>query len=227
MGEESTGDMIRQAVFGANDGLVSTFGLVAGLIGANVPVSILVIANIVNMFAAGMSMGLGSYLSTKSEVEFHRKLLEEERHKIRHYRSKAEAELLFLCKQKGISNKSIKEVMHEFMKNDEDWLDFVMEEKFGVGRASFPNPIKGGVIMFLVFVGCGFLPIVPLFFGLDGQQALLASAGITGVALFLVGALKKNFTSRDWLSLGLENLAIGAVTGTVGYLAGWYTSTLV
>ena len=63
------GEELRQAVFGANDGLVSTFGLVAGLTGAAASPSILIIANVVNMFASGMSMGFGSYLATKSQYE--------------------------------------------------------------------------------------------------------------------------------------------------------------
>ena len=222
-----TGDHVRQAVFGANDGLVSTFGLLAGLVGANVPASILLIANIVNMFAAGMSMGLGSYLSTKSEVEYHKKLVDEERHRIRHSRSNAEAQLLLLCKQKGFKNAELKTFMQELMSTDEDWVDFVMEEKYGIGRSSFPDPIKGGVIMFFVFVGCGFIPILPLFFGLQGMAALGASAFVTAIALFFVGALKHKLTERDWLSLGLENLAIGTITGTVGFLAGIYTAGLV
>ena len=227
MGEEGTGDALRQAVFGANDGLVSTFGLLVGLIGAQVSNEILLIASVVNMFAAGMSMGLGSYLSTKSEVEFHRKLLIEEQRKIRHNRSKAEAELLFLCKQKGLKNRHIDEYMSQIMETEQGWIDFVMEEKYGLGRASFPDPIKGGAIMFLVFVLCGCIPISPLFFGATGGTVLLASVAATSVALFLVGALKQKLTNRDWISLGFENLAIGAITGTVGFIAGAYTSTLV
>jgi vacuolar iron transporter family protein len=220
------GDSLRQAVFGANDGLVSTFGLVAGLIGAAVTTNVLLIASIVSMFAGGMSMGLGSYLATKSEVEFHRKLMEEEKHKIRHDKKKAEAELMFMFKQRGVPAKQLKAHMDTVMDDEEEWLEFVLEQKHGLGKASFPNPIKGGSIMFIVFVLCGFIPLVPLFFT-TGTKALYFSAVCTAIALFMVGAFKHKLTGKSPLALGMENLLIGAVTGTVGFIAGFYTAGLV
>lgn len=220
------GDNLRQAVFGANDGLVSTFGLVAGLVGAAASQNILIIANVINMFAAGMSMGFGTYLATKSEVDYNRRLLEEERKKIRSQHSKAEAELLFLLRQKGVPVKQLKAHMREVMHSEESWIDFVMWEKHGLGRASFPNPVKGGAIMFSVFVLCGLIPIMPLFFA-KGMPALLVSAFVTAIALFIVGALKQQFTGQRWWRLGFENLIIGAITGTVGFIAGVYVARLV
>jgi vacuolar iron transporter family protein len=220
------GDSLRQAVFGANDGLVSTFGLLAGLVGAMVSKEILLIAAIVNMFASGMSMGLGSYLSTKSELEFHRKIEAEEREKIRSRRKDAEAELREIYRSRGVPAKDLKRHMDTVMDDESEWLGFVLDAKHGLGTASFPNPIKGGIIMFIVFVLCGFLPIVPILF-VSGMPALYLSAAVTAVALFVVGAVKKNMTRRSWLSLGLENLLIGAITGTVGFIAGVYTAGLV
>jgi vacuolar iron transporter family protein len=220
------GDSLRQAVFGANDGLVSTFGLLAGLVGAGVSSGVLIIASVVNMFAAGMSMGLGSYLATKSEVEFHRRLEREELHKIRTNRKAALAELKHLFSQRGVPAKDLKRHMDTVTDDEQEWLTFVLEEKHGLGKASFPNPAKGGAIMFIVFVLCGLVPLVPLLF-FTGMHALLASACITAAALFIVGALKKQLTGRSWLSLGLENMLIGAITGTVGFIAGAYTATLV
>ncbi len=220
------GDKLRQAVFGANDGLVSTFGLLAGLVGAAVPQTILILASVVNMFAAGMSMGLGSYLASKSELEFHRKLRAEEEYKIQHQRTKAEAELLFYLRQKGVPMKAMKEHMRQIMRTEDEWLNFICEEKHGLAQASFPNPVKGAAIMFGVFIGCGLIPILPLFFS-EGHTALGLSALFTGTALFFVGALKHKLTGRSWFALGMENLLIGAITGTVGFVAGAYTAHLI
>jgi VIT1/CCC1 family predicted Fe2+/Mn2+ transporter len=116
--------------------------------------------------------------------------------------------------------------METVMDDDKEWLAFVLQEKHGLAKTSFPNPVRGGVIMFFVFVACGFIPIIPLFFA-TGIQALLWSAGLTGIALFVVGALKHELTGRTWQSLGLENLSIGAVTGIVGFIAGIITSSLL
>lgn len=220
------GEELRQAVFGANDGLVSTFGLVAGLTGAAAPQVILIVANVVNMFAAGMSMGFGSYLSTKSQYEYNKRIEEQELRKIRTDKKGATKELAALFTQRGVPKKDLKKHMDTVMDDESEWLAFVLQEKHGLAKASFPNPVRGGTIMFFVFVACGFIPIIPLFFA-TGMQALLVSATLTGIALFIVGALKHELTGRSWTSLGLENLSIGAVTGIVGFIAGIVTSSLL
>ena len=220
------GEELRQAVFGANDGLVSTFGLVAGLTGAAASPAILIIANVVNMFASGMSMGFGSYLATKSQYEYNKRLEAEERHRIRNERKAALKELRSLHLRRGVPKSQLKRHMDTVIDDEKEWLTFVMQEKHGLAKASFPNPIRGGTIMFFVFVACGFIPIIPLFF-VSGMRALMVSAFITSIALFIVGALKHSLTGRSWTSLGLENLSIGAVTGIVGFIAGIITSDLL
>ena len=220
------GDMLRQAVFGANDGLVSTFGLVAGLIGASAPQSVLILANVVNMVASGMSMGFGSYLSTKSQVEVNQRILEREREYVRTNPAAAQRDVAAVFRKRGVPTKLLARHVAAIVDNEAEWIGFLMAEKHGIAESSFPNPIKGGAIMFLVFVGCGVIPIAPLFF-LHGIRALVLSAIITGIALFIVGALKQRLTGRTWFSLGMENLLIGAVTGTVGFIAGVYTSSLI
>jgi VIT1/CCC1 family predicted Fe2+/Mn2+ transporter len=220
------GEELRQAVFGANDGLVSTFGLVAGLTGAAASPSILIIANVVNMFASGMSMGFGSYLATKSQYEYNKRLEAEERHRIRTDRKEALKELRKLFTRRGVPKSQLKRHMDTVTDDEKEWLAFVLQEKHGLAKAGFPNPIRGGTIMFFVFVACGFIPIIPLFFA-SGMQALMVSAFITSIALFVVGALKHELTGRSWTSLGLENLSIGAVTGIVGFIAGIITSDLL
>lgn len=220
------GEELRQAVFGANDGLVSTFGLVAGLIGASAPQIILIVANVVNMFAAGMSMGFGSYLSTKSQYEYNKRIEKEELRHIREESKEATKELRRLFLHRGVPEKQLKKHMETVMDDEKEWLAFVMQEKHGLAKASFPNAVRGGTIMFFVFVACGFIPIIPLFFA-TGMQALLWSALFTGTALFIVGAAKHELTGRTWQSLGMENLMIGAVTGIVGFVAGIVTSSLL
>ena len=220
------GEELRQAVFGANDGLVSTFGLVAGLTGAAASPSILIIANVVNMFASGMSMGFGSYLATKSQYEYNKRLEAEERHRIRTDRKGALKELRSLHIRRGVPKAQLKRHMDTVTDDEKEWLTFVLQEKHGLAKANFPNPLRGGTIMFFVFVACGFIPIIPLFFA-SGMRALMVSAFITSIALFIVGALKHELTGRSWTSLGLENLSIGAVTGIVGFIAGIITSDLL
>jgi VIT1/CCC1 family predicted Fe2+/Mn2+ transporter len=171
-------------------------------------------------------MGFGSYLSTKSQLEYNRRIEAEELRRIRTDRKGALAELRDLFRKRGVPEKQLRKHMDTVTDDENEWLAFVLQEKHGLAKAGFPNPVRGGTIMFTVFVLCGFIPIIPLFFA-TGMQALLWSALLTGSALFVVGALKHELTGRTWQSLGLENLAIGAVTGVVGFVAGIVTSDLL
>jgi VIT1/CCC1 family predicted Fe2+/Mn2+ transporter len=66
------GEYIRDVVFSANDGLVTTFAVVAGVAGASLAPSVVVILGLANMFADGLAMALGNYLGTKSRADFER-----------------------------------------------------------------------------------------------------------------------------------------------------------
>lgn len=59
--------LLKSAVFGANDGIVTTFAVVAGVAGAHLSASVVLILGVANMFADGLAMGLGDYLGERSE----------------------------------------------------------------------------------------------------------------------------------------------------------------
>ena len=67
---QNKGDYIRDIVLSANDGIVTTFAVVAGSLGASLSPSVVVILGLANLFADGLSMSTGSYLGVKSEIEY-------------------------------------------------------------------------------------------------------------------------------------------------------------
>jgi VIT1/CCC1 family predicted Fe2+/Mn2+ transporter len=67
---EEKASYLRDAVFAANDGIITTFAVVAGAAGASFSVSVVIILGFANLLADGFSMASGNYLGTKSEIEY-------------------------------------------------------------------------------------------------------------------------------------------------------------
>ncbi len=82
----TSGRYLADFILGANDGLVTTFAVVSGSVGANLPASVVVILGLANLLADGLSMGLGSYLGQKSERDYARRQRGYEEHEVRHFR---------------------------------------------------------------------------------------------------------------------------------------------
>lgn len=217
--ESVIGDGIREAVFGANDGAVSTFGILSGLVGASLASPVILLVGLVQMFAAGLSMGLGAYISTKSQNEFYSEERNAVRSEIDVHPAREKAELDALLRARGVKEENLKQTRKAFTNNKRLWLDFVLEERFGIADASFPHPVLAGGIMFVAFVFAGVFPLLPFVFT-DPRTALLFSATLTLLLLFAVGAAKTRFTRRNPLLAGFENLLIGAITGVVGFVVG-------
>lgn len=218
-GVKALGDGIREAVFGANDGVVSTFGILSGMVGAALSGPLIALVGVIQMFAAGLSMGLGAYISTKSQNEYY----ESEEHRIEReidvHPAREKKEVKKILAEKGLSGKKLSSGTDSLTSNRKAWLSFILEERLGIAETSYPHPVFAGTVMFISFVIAGFFVVLP-FFLLEPRPALALSTGLSLVILFIVGATKTRFTHRNpWFS-GFENLLVGAVTGVVGYVVG-------
>lgn len=226
MDEVSIGDGIREAVFGANDGAVSTFGILAGLVGASIAGSTITLVGIVQMVAAGMSMGLGAYISTKSQNEVYAAAEQRERDAISAHPARERSQVRSILSIKGLKGRTLDAATSSLTKNRDGWAHFLLEERLGIASTSYPHPLLAGSIMFVSFVIAGFFAVVP-FLLFPPQIAIIWSAVLSLLLLFAVGAAKTCFTCRSWLLSGLENLLVGAVTGVVGYSVGALVQGLI
>ena len=223
--EESAefGGKLRQAVFGFNDGLVSTFAVVAGVAGAMLGSRVIILTGLANLVAGAFSMGLGSYLSLKSENEYYDKQLVDEQKEIETKPDIEREEVRIIYMKKGFSGKLLDKMVDKITSNKQLWLDVMMKEEFGLSRNACAEPRLLGLIMSGAFVIGSIIPILPYFFFPLNGEALKITIAFSLIGLFLAGVIKSFFTKEHWLKVGLEMVAIGAVSAGATYFIGqWF-----
>lgn len=220
------GDYIRDVVFSANDGLVTTFAVVAGVAGARLSPSIVVILGLANMFADGLAMALGNYLGTKSRVEFEHKNRQLEEMEVDAVPNHEREEVRAIAERRGIPAPRIAEWVTTITSSKRIWVDEMMVWELGIVPGETASPVKNALATLCAFVVAGFLPLIPYVFRLPGDL-FLTSVVLTATALFGVGALRTAVTKRRWTRSGAEMLLVGGVAAAVAYLVGAFIGRLV
>ncbi|MEK6936969.1 MAG: VIT1/CCC1 transporter family protein [Nanoarchaeota archaeon] len=212
------GNLLREFIFGLNDGLVSTLSLLAGLTGALISNNIIILGGLAEIVAGSISMGLGAYISTKSEEEYYKSKIEKERKSIEDIPNIEIKELKDLYRKKGFNQKEINLIVSKITKHKATWLDILIHEKIGIGE-NFEDPKIMGLTNGLSFIIGGLFPILP-FFVSQFQNPLLIGTIFALIVLFIIGALKSKTTGKNWLTSGLELSFICLLAASLSYLAG-------
>lgn len=212
------GTYIRDAVFGANDGIVTTFAVVAGVAGANLPIQTVMILGFANLLADGLAMGLGNYLGTKSEVDYIKRERRMETWETENIPDLERKEVEEIYKNKGFGGKELQRVVDVITANKKVWVDTMMVDELGLPKEKFEHPGKNGLATFISFASAGLFPLLPYVFGLP--KAFDVSILVTALTLFLVGSLRAVVTKKSWLVSGIEMLAVGAVAAAAAFVTG-------
>lgn len=213
---------LRDFVFGAIDGAVTTFAVVAGVEGAGLPPMVVVILGVANLVADGFSMAASNFLATRAErhqLERIRRM--EERHVERIPEGERE-EIRQIFRDKGFEGEVLEDVVRVITADKRRWVDAMLTEEFGLSL-THPNAFKAGGATLLAFVVVGFIPLIPFVFGQLGAgvpRAFVVSSVMTAAAFFLVGTLKARFVDRPWWRSGLETLAVGGLAAVLAYGVG-------
>jgi VIT1/CCC1 family predicted Fe2+/Mn2+ transporter len=218
--------VVREVIFGFNDGLVSTFALVAGVSGAVMSNAIVLLAGVAGMLSGAISMGLGAYISSKSQMEVYRREIEREKQEIEEKPSHEKAEIREIYRRKGFKGKELENIVKKISSNKDVWLQVMMVEELGLGIQRFDNPVKLGAVMFVAFVVGALIPVVPYVVINEVPAALQVAAALSLVGLFAMGSAKTVITKRSWLKSGIEMVVVGSVAAVVTYFVGTLISPL-
>ena len=212
---------IREVVFGAQDGLLSTVALVTSVavadVGAdNTPI---LVAGLAAALAGMVSMATGAFLSSRAEQEVQMAEIAKEAEELEVHPGEELAELVVLYQREGMSFSQARE-MAEHIASDKDlWLRTLVEKELGLSPDITSNPIKDALTMGPAFIVAAMVPIFPYFF-IEGGWAIGASiAGALG-GLFVLGMWKGRMVRKAPILQGLEMLTIGAAAAGIGYLLG-------
>lgn len=223
------GKYIKSFVYGGLDGIITTFAVVAGVTGAALNSGIVLILGFANLIADGISMGIGDYLSTKSEKEFQENERKREEWEVENYPEGEKKEMMEIYSNKGVLKKDASKMVSILSKYKKVWVDVMMLEELGIIENK-NSPFRNGLATFISFVVFGFVPLISyilmLIFNLNFNTFIIAGF-LTGITLFILGALKAKITGRKWFVSGLEMFIVGGIAATAAYLIGNILSKLI
>ena len=214
-----SGNNLRAAVFGVNDGLVSNASLIMGVAGAAAEPQTILLTGIAGLIAGACSMASGEYVSVRSQREMYEYQIGLEREELDQYPEEEAMELARVYVARGATEEHAKRLADDLIADKEHALDTLAREELGLNPDELGSPVGAAVSSFLAFAAGAFIPLAPFLFAAGGS-ALRIAMGLTAVALFAVGATLSLFTGRSAVAGGVRMLAIGAAAGGVTYLIG-------
>ncbi|WP_214316737.1 VIT1/CCC1 transporter family protein [Nonomuraea sediminis] len=212
-----TGGWLRPAVFGAMDGLVSNFALIAGVVGAAGAGRGAVLAGFAGLVAGACSMAAGEYTSVKSQTELMRAEIAVERRELARNPEGEQAELAALYRARGLDAELADRVAAGLSANPEQALRVHVREELGVDPDDLPSPYVAAASSFCAFAAGALVPLAPFLFGASGMMVALI---LSVVALFISGAAVARMTARPWWLGGLRQLTLGVAAAAITYALG-------
>jgi len=211
---------IREIVFGMQDGVLTTAGVLAGLSGAVSSHSQVLLAALASTAAGALSMGAGAYLGTNAETEVLRSELDRARQEIQQQPYVAQEALLAQLEKEGLSREAGYRVVRLLSTSTKTLITTAEQKVFGLSGSMLGNAALDGVIMGIAFALGALVPLVPYMLISAARPALFAALGTTAVTLFTVGYFQGWLARRPRLSSGLRFLAIAMGAAAAGYLIG-------
>ena len=208
---------LRDVVYGAIDGSVTTFAIVAGVAGAGLSPFVIVALGLANVLADGFSMAAGNYSGTKAELDDMERLREIEARHIARYPEGERQEVREILTQKGLSGDVLEEATEEICSDRDNWIQLMLEGEYGLAAVD-PHPLHAAIATFAAFLVAGMVPLMPFILGLE--EAFTVSIWMTGTSFFAIGAVKSRWSLAPWWRSGLETLGIGGVAASLAYFVG-------
>jgi len=213
-----SGGLLRNLVYGFNDGLTANFGLIAGVIGAKASPEIILISGIAGMIADALSMASSGYLAAVSEQEVYQHERNMEAEEIRLMPELETEELALSYESRGMNREEAEKLAVEVMKNPEQALEQKVQEELGIFERQL-SPLKEAWVTGAATAIGALIPIFPFFF-LEGLEAILASFIISMLAHFGVGAARSVFTGRGLFRSGFDMFIVGMGVAVIAYFIG-------
>ena len=214
------GEFIQDIVYGGNDGIVTTFAVVAGATGANLPVGVIIILGLANLLADGTSMATGAFLSIKSEMDQYVRLRKSEAKHIQHSPDVQTEAVRTFYKEKGIVGEANDHITEVITSDQDLWLDTIMLEEHGLTEDSASRPVAHGFMTFVAFCIFGAIPLIPYVFGINPEYRFVTAIVSTAIALLALGFTRSYVTKERLIRGPIEVFLVGALGAIVAYVIG-------
>ena len=218
-------------IYGSIDGAVTTFAIVAGVVGASLSPGIILILGFANLFADGFSMAAANYQASKARNEFIEMKRKQEEWEIDNLEDQEKEEIREIYSNKGFKDELLEEVVRIITSRRKVWVDTMMKEELGLIEDK-KSPLDSSISTFVGFNLIGLIPLMPFIIfiamGIDpNSDAFVYSIIFVMSAFFLVGIIKGKIVKKSKIKSGLFTLIIGGVAAMVAYLVGYGLNFLV
>ena len=210
---------LREVVFGAQDGLLSTVALVTGVAVAVDNQTTVLVAGLAAALPGMLSMATGAFLGTRAEQDVQRAEIAREAQELEDNPAEELAELVVIFQREGRTYQEASQLADEISQDKDLWLRTLIEKEIGISPDETTNPVKDGLVMGVSFVVAAFVPITPYLF-LETKTAIPVSVAAALLGLFVLGVGKGRLVQKSpWLQ-GLEIVGIGVVSAGIGFALG-------
>lgn len=216
---------LKEIVYGGTDGIITTFAVVAGFSGAgsgSIPLISVVLFGLANLFADGVSMGLGNFLSLRADKDLYQTEKAKEIAETKENPKLEEAETELFLKRRGFTGDQSRELTKIFMTNPAYWTEFMLKEELDM-TPNDQNPLYTGLATFSSFIVFGTIPLIPYVGSGGGVSQLFQSSIIfTVIALLALGFLRYSITKEALLRSIGEVVILGSSAASIAYFIGTF-----
>lgn len=215
---------LPDAIYGAIDGTVTTFAILAGAVGAELSSRVIIILGIANLVADGFSMAAGNFTATRTAIERAAHLREVEERHIAEDPAGERREVREIYRHKGFTGSALASITRLITSRRGVWIDTMLAEEYGIA-ADGRSPLRAAGATYAGFVAAGALPLLPFVFGMANSVTVATAA--SALVFFVIGSLKSRWGVQSWQASGLETLAIGMIAAGFAYVVGALIERLV
>ena len=221
---------IRDFVYGAIDGAVTTFAIVAGAVGAGLSGGVVVVLGLANLLADGFSMAASNFLGTRADHEIVAELRRIEAEQIDEVPDGEREEIRQIYETKGFEGNDLERIVEVITADRERWIDTMLLEEHGV-QLDGPDPLRAALATFVAFLVVGSIPLLSFFADAIRDGAVTNpfwwSVGLTAVAFLAVGYVKAYALGGRLARSSVETLLLGGAAASLAWAVGYLLRGLV
>ena len=221
---------LPEFVYGGMDGAVTTFAVVAGATGAHFHSNIIIVLGLANLLADGLSMSIGSFLSSKTEAHYYKKNKRTEDWSIENKPEEERDEIRKIYEEKGFKGEILQEIVKIITSNKQLWVEEMMKDELKMLEPS-KSPLKKGGATYISFITIGLIPLavylVNLFLDDNKMPLFFISCALTFCAFILIGYLKSHLNQISRIKGVAETVFLGGTAAFVSFIAGTVLENLI
>ena len=227
-------DYIKAIVFGALDGILTTFAIITAAQGGygdnqKAVSNTILVLGFANNLADAFAMGFGEYVSSSAELDHIRAERKREEWEVETHIEGEKREMVEIYVKKGLSEEDAKTIVDIISKDKKVFVDIMMAEELELLSADAEEcnrykPVRQGIVIFISFFIFGSIPLLAYLTGRGDGRTFMMACALTAVSLFSLGSIRGKLTNMSVIYAGTVMLFTGCVVATISYAIGALSS---